>query len=484
MSRRKQDAGFRLHLFDDTGMTSEMRSNLYWVIWAVTRGMLGTLVTSGPVWSAFQRQILGANDFQLGLLAAIPFASSVLQIFMSYIMERKRNRRFLFLFFGMLGRSFWILIGLVPFIFPSFSVDLRIWLVVVFVVMVYSGNSFVGLGFGSLMGDLVPMRIRGSYFSVRQMISLATGVVMGLLVSVMIDRVGRPGYTIALVLAGVAQLLDVGCFYFIKWPPMPEVQNDHTSLPAMVREVFANKPFVKLIIFYSIWLFSANIAGPFWNVYMLEDLQMNFTQMSLYTQIISNITTVLVISRWGRLIDRYGNKPILQMSALIIAVSPLPWFFATPATTYFVLFSNILSGSSWPVSDVCQQNLYLSHSPQVHRSMYIAVFLASINLFGIAFGNAFGGWLMQTPLAALADQHYQLFGMQLTNTRYLFLTTIILRIIVIFVVLPRVSEEGAWPLKDVLKDIFTRTREGYYRRVVALNVKWLRWRERKQQHRD
>ena len=104
MSRRKQDAGFRLHLFDDTGMTSEMRSNLYWVIWAVTMGMLGTLVTSGPVWSAFQRQILGANDFQLGLLAAIPFASSVLQIFMSYIMERKRNRRFLFLFFGMLGR--------------------------------------------------------------------------------------------------------------------------------------------------------------------------------------------------------------------------------------------------------------------------------------------------------------------------------------------------------------------------------------------
>ena len=101
---------------------------------------------------------------------------------------------------------------------------------------------------------------------------------------------------------------------------------------------------------------------------MIEDLKMSFTQMSLYTQITSNITTVLVISRWGRLIDRYGNKPILQLAAVLITLSPLPWFFATPALTIFVMMSNVISGSSWPVNDVCQQNLYLAHSPRVHRS--------------------------------------------------------------------------------------------------------------------
>jgi len=484
MSGSRHGSGFRLRFFDDTGMTRQLRRNLYWVIWAVTAGMLGTVVTSGPVWSAFQRQILGANDFQLGLLSAIPFAASALQIFISYIMEKRRNRRFMFLFLGLIGRSFWIVIGLVPYLFPSFSVDLRIWLVVVFVVMVYTGNGAVGLGFGSLMGDLVPMRIRGSYFSVRQMISLASGVVCGLLISTMIDRVGRTGYSIALVLAGITQLLDVACFFFIKWPPMAESEGDHTTFFAMIREVFSNKPFVKILVFYSIWLFSANIAGPFWNVYMIEDLHMNFTQMSLYTQIISNVTTVLIISRWGRLIDRYGNKPVLQMSALLIALSPLPWFFATPATTFFVLMSNIISGSSWPVSDVCQQNLYLSHSPQVHRSMYIAVFLASINLFGVAFGNAVGGFLMQTPFAALAAQHYVFLGMPMTSTRYMFLATIVLRIVVMFVFLPRISEEGAWTLSAALKDIVLRTQDSFNRRVIAFRVKRLRRRERRQRDHD
>jgi len=484
MSGSSHHFGFRLHLFDDTGMTRQLSRNLYWVIWAVTAGMLGTIVTTGPVWSAFQRQILGANDFQLGLISAVPFAASAFQIFLSYIMEKRRNRRFMFLFLGLLGRSFWILIGLVPYLFPAFSVDLRIWLVVVFVVMVYTGNSAVGLGYGSLMGDLVPMRIRGSYFSVRQMISLASGVIAGLLISTMIDRIGRPGYTIALVLAGITQLMDVGCYFFIKWPPMTESEGVPLSFFAMLREVFTNKPFVKLLIFYSVWLFSANIAGPFWNVYMLEDLQMNFTQMSLYTQIISNITTVLIISRWGRLIDRYGNKPVLQMAALLVALSPLPWFFATPATTFFVLMSNVISGASWPVSDVCQQNLYLSHSPQVHRSMYIAVFLASINLFGVALGNAAGGWLMQAPFAALASHHYVFLGMDMTRTRYLFLATVILRFVVLFIYLPRISEEGAWTLSAALKDIVFRTRESYRRRILSIRVSILRKRAYRRRNRD
>ncbi len=483
-----RDRGHGFRLFDDTGMSPELRSNLYWVIWSVTAGMLGVVVTNGPVWSAFQRQVLGANDFQLGLISAIPFATSVLQILVSYIMERLRNRRFLFLFFGLLGRSFWILIGLVPYLFPSFSVDLRIWLVIVFVMMVFGGNSFINVSLGSLLGDLVPGRIRGSYFGVRQMVSLFSGVLMGLLISALIDRIGMPGYSLALVLAGVTQLMDVACYFFVKWPPMTDggidgeagTKDALPSLPAMIREVFANKAFVKIILFYTVWLFAANIAGPFWNIYMLEDLHMSFTRMSLYTQIISNTTTVLVISRWGRLVDRYGNKPVLQIAAIVMVVSPLPWFFATPATTGFVLFSNIMGGASWPVSDLCQQNLYLNHSPQKHRSMYIAVFLACINLFGVAFANAVGGWLMQNPFSALAAKHYVLFGMTLNSSRYMFLATIVLRLIVILVFLPRISEEGAWTMRAALKDMRRISRENAARFTLRMRAWLLRYKKRRQ----
>ena len=291
----------RLHLFNDDGMPEQLRKNLYWVIWSVTIGMIGFVITAGPVWSAFQREILGANDLQLGLISAIPVSTCALQVFISYYMEKKRNRRFLFLFLGLAGRSLWILIALVPYIFPSFSVDLRIWLVIVFVVIISGSNSGMNLAYGSLMGDLVPLRIRGSYFAIRQRISLISGVITGLLISTMIDRVGLAGYTIALAIAGITLVLDVACYLFVKWPEM-----DETHLPplrALLKEVFSNKRFVKIVIFYSMWLFTINIAAPFWNIHMLEYLRMSFTQMALYSQIISGIASILIIARWGRLID-------------------------------------------------------------------------------------------------------------------------------------------------------------------------------------
>lgn len=462
----KPGSKFRLHFFNDAGMPEQIRKNLYWMIWSVTFGMVGFVITNGPVWSAFQREVLGANDFQLGLISAIPIATCAFQVFLSYYMEKKRNRRFMLLFLGLSGRSLWILIGLVPYLFPSFSVDLRIWLVIVFVVIISGFNSGVNLSFGSLAGDIVPIGIRGSYFSARQRISLISGVATGLLFSLMIDRVGLIGYTIALVIAGIMMLLDIAGFFFIKWPEMEE--SHLPSLRQLLREVFTNKRFVKVVTFYSAWLFSVNIAGPFWNIHMLEYLKMNFFQMTLYTQILSGFSTILFIAYWGRQIDRYGNKPLLQIATICIVISPIPWLFATHNTMYFVVVSNLISGATWPVIDICQQNLYLSQSPRTHRSMYIAVFFACINLFGIALANAIGGYLMQTPFASLAQSVPVVLGITFTKMHWMIITSIILRALVLIIFLPRITEEGAQTLSGTVKSMTRNTGNRIQRRVLSV----------------
>lgn len=482
MSTRQRQPSFRLRLFNDSGMSEQLRKNLYWVIWAVTFGMIGFVITTGPIWSAYQREVLGANDFQLGLIAAIPVATCVLQVFISYYMEKKRNRRFIFLFLGMAGRSFWLLIALVPYIFPSFSVDLRIWLVIVFVVIISSGNSGSNLAFGSLVGDLVPINIRGSYFSVRQRISLISGVSTGLLLSAIIDKVGLIGYTVALIIAGVTMLLDIASFFFVKWPEMEE-----THLPTLfvlLKEVFSNKRFVKIVVFYSFWLFSVNIAAPFWNIHMLEYLKMNFLQMSLYSQIVSGVSSILIVTRWGRLIDRYGNKPVLQIAAMCIVMSPIPWLFAKSSSAYIIIISNVISGATWPVIDICQQNLYLSQSPRTHRSMYIAVFFACINLFGVALANAVGGFLMQSPFAALSVHVPVVLGLEFTKMHWMILTSILLRITVLLIFLPRIHEDGAQTLSGTVKSIASETTSQFSRRVSAIRNSALRKRIRKQMQKE
>jgi len=482
MSARQNYPKFRLHFFKDEGMGEQLRKNLYWVIWSVTFGQIGFIITTGPIWSAFQRQVLGANDFQIGIISAIPVATCVLQVFISYYMEKKRNRRFIFLLLGLTGRSLWILVALVPYLFPMFSVDLRIWLVIVFVVLISSGNSGVNLAFGSLMGDLVPINIRGSYFSVRQRISLISGVTTGLLLSLIIDRVGLIGYTIALLVAGVTMVIDVASYFFVKWPEMEE--SHLPSLWKLLKEVFSNKRFLKVLIFYSMWLFSVNIAGPFWNIHMLEYLQMNFIQMTLYTQVVSGFSTILFVTRWGRLIDRYGNKPMLQMAAMCVVLSPLPWLFATHNTAYIIIISNVISGVFWPIVDLSQQNLYLSQSPRTHRSMYIAVFFASINLFGIALANAVGGYLMQNPFAYLAETIPVVFGLDFSKMHWMIITSIILRAVVLMIFLPRINEDGAETFSGTMKSIAKDRSDQMRRHVSSIRTSALRKRIRRRLQRE
>ena len=472
----------RLRLFDDSGMTADLRKSLYWVIWGVTVGMLGTVVTTGAVWSGFQREVLGANDFQLGLIAAIPVAMNVSQLFISYSMERRRNRKFLFLFYGIVGRILWVPIGLFPVLFPGLAGDARIWAVILLVTLVAGGNSFVNIAFGSLMGDLVPIQIRGRYFASRQRVYLFVGVLSGLLVAYMVDSLGVKGYSLVLALGGISITLDIVCFFFIHWPEMGEADTsaDRTPFFRMLLEVFRNKRFVRIVLFYTCFFFAVNVAAPFYNVYMIESLKMSFTQITLYTQIISNVMTVLVVTRWGRMMDRYGCKPMLRLSCVVCCVSVLPWAFATPETAYCVLLSNVMSGVFWPGLDLCQQNLYLGQSPRLHRSMYVAVYFAVVNLFGVALANAVGGYLMQDVFVNWAQGGVVLLGMPINNnSQWMFLATSMLRIVATVCFLPLIKEDGAWTLRDTLRDVWRENRQRLSQRRAVIQVYHERKRARK-----
>ena len=443
----------QVELFDSAGMSQALRSSLYWGIWAVSAGMLCFNVTTGAAWTGFQREVLGADDFQLGLIAAIPVAANVLQILFSFFMERKRNRRFLFLFFGIVGRSLWILIGLIPFFVPASLQMVRILATIALVMMVSMGNSFVGIGFGSLMGDLVPLRIRGQYFSARQRVALVAGILAGLLVSYVIDTMGTVGYSIVLILAGIAGIADICCFFFVKWPPMAgsETAEAPESPLKMISGVFKNKRYMRFCLFFTCWHFSVALSTPFNNVYLIEVMKLSFVEITLFTQIVSNLATVFSVTFWGRAIDRYGNKPVMRfVGAICMFLSGL-WLFMQPGSVGMVIFFHFMTGLFWISIDLGQQNLYLALSPQKNRSVYIAVFSALANLCGIALGNTLGGALVQGPFTAMAATGFSLAGIVLNKYHYIFLFSTILRIIVMLTLLPRVQEEGSVPVKEMLQ---------------------------------
>jgi len=443
----------KIRLYDTTGLSQDVQRGLNVGILAVTLCMVYSNVVTGAIWTGFQR-MLGADAMTLGVIAAIPVAASALQIFASYILEKLQNRRFLFLFFGLVTRLSWLFIALIPVFVPVDRTSLRLLSLMVLLTVSATGGSFLNVSFYSLIGDLVPLRIRGRYFTTRHSVSLLAGILTGLFVSWLMDTADAGvAYTVVLAIASLFGTADICCWFFVKWPPMQKPEGNREGLMTMLRAVFSDRQYMRTVGYFTLWCFAVNIMGPFVNVYFLEQVGMTFTEITLLNQIIPNVTTVLVIAWWGRQMDHYGNQPIVQTAGLYCMLLPLTYVLTGPRSFLILPFAHALSGMAWPASDLGQQNMYLERAPQHNRSMYVAVFFACTQLFGTALSNFVGGLLMSGPMLALERLDISFLGFGMTRYSFMFAFSGLLRMGCVLLLLPHLRGETDTPAPQMVREI-------------------------------
>ncbi len=463
-----------VELYNTHGLSADTKHALRMVIVAAMFGNAFSIISSSAAWTGFQRA-LGANSMQMGLLSAIPVAASVIQIFASFVLEKHMNRRTLLLVFGLIHRASWILIGLTPLIFPESIMEARLYAVMVLLAAASCGAAFLNVSFYSLVGDVVPMRIRGSYFSVRQIFLTATGIVAGLGVGVLVDAVeGMNGYVLSLVLGGICGCMDVCCYFFIKWPPMQQRESTGESFFRMLREVLQNRAYMRVVGYFTLWFFAVNVMSPFLNVFLLEEVRMSYVEIAIYNQIVPNLATILVIGWWGRQMDRFGNRPVVQTVGIYCMILPLTFLFLGPRSFLLLPFANILNGMCFPASDLGQQNMYLAAAPARNRSMYVAVFFACTQLMGQALSNFVGGALMDGALARLETVTPVIAGMRFDRYDYIFILSAVLRCICVLGLLPRLRTEQETPAWRMIRTLALEKREALSRRRLAAKARRLR----------
>jgi MFS family permease len=139
-----------------------------------------------------------------------------------------------------------------------------------------------------------------------------------------------------------------------------------------------------------VWNFSINIAGPFFNVFMVQNLKFTATMVGL-TSIVSAVAGLLVQPRIGKLSDRWGPRKVQLVSMLIIPVVPAIWVFVT--NIWHVIAINTFSGVVWGVFNLVSFNLLLSLTPDAQRARYAAIYQILITL-ALAGGAAVGAWVV------------------------------------------------------------------------------------------
>jgi MFS family permease len=454
-----------IELFDERGLDPETIRTLRLMIGGVAGGVVWANITTGVAISGYIKA-LGASDFLYGLIMALPPLANAFQLLASYALERTLKRRQMFLLSGLVQRLIWIPFGLIPYLLPMSSGAIRMWAAMLMVLVSSVCGPFLNVSFYSVCSDVVPLGIRGRYFAVRSRISTIGGMVFGFGIGALLDAMpGYAGYAVVFTIAGIAGCIDILAFLLMRLPTMsaPPVKN---GLMQMVRPVFSDKKYMRMVMALTAWMFSVQIVAPYFNVYMLENMRMTNFEITVSTQIVSNLFLVLVVSRWGVALDSYGSHPVLTLGAFLTSFAPLFWTLIGPRMVWAVALVNMLSGATYVAIDLGAQNLFMAQSKEDNKSMYIALYFFFTQLVGLALGSAVGGWLLDNVMYHVETYHLNLFGTPISRYNTLFALSGILRLLTVFFLFPRIHEEGA-AKPTVMAGDMARAVRRYAREVKA-----------------
>jgi MFS family permease len=152
--------------------------------------------------------------------------------------------------------------------------------------------------------------------------------------------------------------------------------------------------FLRFLLYSALWSFAVNVSAPFFNLYLLGDLNLDVSVVTLYGSLGAG-ANLLMLMFWGRLADRIGNRPLMITVGILVALTPLLWLEAGTAPIFlWVWFPllHIVGGATWAAIELCSGNLMMGVTPLRNQSLYFAIAAAVPGITG-AMGITAGGFV-------------------------------------------------------------------------------------------
>ena len=383
---------------------------------------------------------LKATTAQIGMLASIPsLMMAVSQLAAPDLTERVGSRKGLILPVVFIHALMWIPILLVPYLFP----EPKIWWLIVFVVISAVFGSVANPAWGSMMADLVPMKIRGRYFSFRArtvgLVALAFSFVAGGILEAFSDNLFL-GFAAIFGAAAAFRLLS---FYFLSKMYEPEytsVNENNQSLISIIKNLGSTN-LGKFTLYVALITFATNLAGPFFAVYMLRDLNFSYLTFVILTSV-NAIANLGLQTFWGRRADKYGNVRIVKITSRLMPLIPIIWLFNSHPV--YLAGAEIYSGILWSGFTLASTNFVYDASDPGNRAKHIAVFNAACGIAG-CIGALIGGFLARYVPVIFTS-----------NLQTLFLISGIMRGVVVVFLLRLIIEVRSVPTTKTLEILFKR----------------------------
>lgn len=343
----------------DESRTQRIKRELRVITYAWIFGSLWLWTINGATMTRFAKS-LATPDWAFGVMAALPFAGTLFQLPASYILERYGHRRTVFLWLATIHRLVWVAVAAIPWIFPDIG-PLRWHAMIALLLVGWATGSATGPAWMSWMADVIPRRIRGRYFGIRNRIGQFMGVLTTFGIGLVLNSAEQhellhPGTMLKitsaiLALAGLFGALDIQAF--------SRVRDDYHHKPqpgehwfASLHDALANPHFRWYLGFnFTITLGTAYVGQYVW-LYALNHIGMSSMQANLLIIAFPLLVMMTSYPIWGRLMDRLGKKPVLIIASSCVVCGSIGWVFlgkdVAVNADWAVLIRNAAAGDPIP----------------------------------------------------------------------------------------------------------------------------------------
>ncbi len=337
----------------------------------------------------------GASNEQIGWITAVGNLMGALALFPgARMMERSGQRKRLVVWSGGgIARVALLLLSVIPlFQLPP----------VVAIVAITSLNglrafmsNFANPAWTALVADLVPNFMRGRYFSTRSFTMGISTLLFTALAGWLISSGNRwtdnryLGFQLAFFLAFLAGMGSMFYFSRIDESAIP-TKAVGKRVPGQLRRALRETPgYLGFVISAVVWNFALQLAGPFFNVYLVTNLGANSATVGLVTSV-SSFTALggqLLLGKW---MDRKGAVWLAIVTGIPISILPMLW--VTYSDPWQVAVNNVFGGFLWAGYNLANFNLLLQLTPNEGRARAVALYQTGVFAAAVA-GPLVGGYL-------------------------------------------------------------------------------------------
>ncbi|MGF7142861.1 MFS family permease [Anaerotaenia torta] len=399
----------------------------------------------------------GISDANIGIITSLVSFAALTQLFLINFFKRIKKYKFLVT----ITSSQRILFAALYFVPILMINDLS--KTVLIVLMYFIGQIFVQIGTPASqdwIASLVPSRLRGKYFSIKDSVAVFVVSSLMLLCGMILDYFKKvnivAGFLIIGVIIFILAVINIIALSLMKEPKLSYMNEEgkemhgrlarkakekeppvkSQSILSEIKEAVRDRRFRKAFSIQCIYTLAFYICTPFNSSYIIKVLSLPYTFIMLVS-FVFNLYRIYITPRLGRMADKYGMGRLLRYTLLSLGLNFLTLAFTMPFNAYpMYLLATFFGSTAWAFVGIGLFGIQLDFYRSDKRMIWLTLTSSVSGLFGFIVSILSG-----SLLSRLQQLNLVLFGQKIYAQQFLNLLGFLVLLCAVFFIRYRIETE-------------------------------------------